>query len=116
VRQHNDLAPAALEQQQLFIIHQAYGMIVHLKNVARQHNALAPAALEQQIIILYLSSLWNDSSFKKKCCAEDTIILFIKNVARQHNALAPAAIEQQINFLFSINNFFYFYLFININL
>ena len=76
MRQHNALAPAAIEQQQLFIIHHAYGVIVHFKNVVpptqqtfsfknivRQHNALAPAAIEQQITNHYSSSLWNDSSF-----------------------------------------------------
>ena len=48
--QRSLLAPAAIEQQiNNLIIHHAYRMIVHFKNVARQHNDLAPAAIEQQI-------------------------------------------------------------------
>ena len=41
VRQHNDLAPAAIEQQiNNLIIHHVYGMIVHFKNVVRRRDVL----------------------------------------------------------------------------
>jgi len=61
VRQHNDLAPAAIEQKQT--------LYFFLKTVVRQHNDLAPAALEQQITNHYLLRLWHDSSFKNRCAS-----------------------------------------------
>ena len=61
VRQHNALAPAAIEQQQLFIIYQAYGVIAFVrkiflffKNVVRQHNAFASAAIEHNNYSLFI--------------------------------------------------------------
>ena len=64
VHQHNDLAPAAIEQQiNNLNIHHAYRMIVHFKNVVRQHNDLAPAAIEQQINNLIIHHALRRDSF-----------------------------------------------------
>ena len=74
MRQHNDLAPAAIEQQ---VTNHYSSRLWHdssfKKNVVRQHNVLALRRLSKNKLL----------------------ISFLKNVVRQHNDLAPAAIEQQ---------------------
>ena len=119
MRQHNALAPAAIEQQQLFIIHHILqfdsfcekNIFSFSKMLCVSTTLLASAAIEQQITIHYLSSLRSDSfcernisSFSKMLCVSTTtlirnIFFLFKNVVRQHNNLASAAIEQQQLFI-----------------
>ena len=70
VHQHNDLAPAAIEQQ-----------ITNHYSSSLWNDSSFKKCCEYALL---------------ECCTLAQYLFSFKNVVRQHNDLAPAAIEQQI--------------------